>query len=276
MKEALYYQKQTDQSVICVLCPHQCHIREGSVGRCRVRKNIEGILYTETYGHVSSMALDPIEKKPLRRFKPNSHILSLGSFGCNFSCRFCQNHPISMAHPETERLDVEELLYISEKQKDSIGIAFTYNEPTIWYEYIRETAKQNEKDTILVTNGFINPEPLKALLPYIDAMNIDLKAINDGFYRRLCGGELAPVLKTIQIAHSATHVELTFLAIPGVNDDDAEIEALSEWVARIDSDIPLHIIPFRPMYKMIDVPMQTLSKIDRLASIANKKLTYVY
>lgn len=276
MKEALYYEKLADQSVICRLCPHQCHIREGSVGRCRARRNIGGTLFSETYNQISAMALDPIEKKPLSRFKPGSFILSVGTFGCNFSCRFCQNHHISMIRPETETIDVDTLIQLSDHQTDSIGIAFTYNEPSIWYEYVLETAKKNKKDTVLVTNGFISPEPLKELLPYVDAMNIDLKSISDSFYRKLCGGQLAPVLKTIQMANSATHVELTFLAIPEVNDSDAEIAALSEWVATVDPYIPLHITPFYPMYQMKDVPAQTLARIDRLKSIANRRLAYVF
>ena len=276
MKEALYYQKHSDDSVRCSLCPHRCIISEGSAGICGVRRNTDGVLYTETYEQVSSIALDPIEKKPLNRFKPGTYILSVGTFGCNFSCKFCQNYHISKEKPETETLSASRLIEISNKQTDSIGIAFTYNEPTIWYEYILEAAKQNPKDTVLVTNGFIEAEPLNALLPYVDAMNIDLKSMNDDFYRQVCGGQLTPVQETIKAACQKTHVELTFLAIPGYNDSDDETKMLAEWVASVDTEIPLHIIPFRPMYRMTDVVPETLKRIDALSEIAGRYLKYIY
>ena len=155
-------------------------------------------------------------------------------------------------------------------------MAFTYNEPTIWYEYVLEAAKLNKRDTVLVTNGFIEPEPLGELLPYVDAMNIDLKSMQDDFYRKVCGGRLNPVLDTIKSAYQKTHVELTFLAIPGYNDTDSEMEALVRWTASLDSEIPLHIIPFRPMYQMMDVMPETLKRVDELSEIASRYLKYIY
>ncbi len=276
MKEALYYLKEEDNIVKCELCPTMCRIKPNHMGACRVRENIAGTLYAKTYAMVSSMALDPIEKKPLRMFKPGTKILSVGTYGCNFKCGFCQNYHISQQTPPLEHLPVNELLKISDERTDSIGIAFTYNEPTIWYEYVLETAKLNSKDTVLVTNGFINPEPFNELLPFVDAMNIDIKSIRPEFYSEVCGGTLDAVQQTIKTAHGSTHVELTFLAIPQVNDSEAEMEQMVFWIAGIDKKIPLHIIPFRPMYKWTHLPYQTNEKILRLKSIAKERLDYVF
>ncbi|MBN2853310.1 MAG: AmmeMemoRadiSam system radical SAM enzyme [Clostridia bacterium] len=276
MKQASYFISMKNNAVKCKLCPHECEIMENQSGICGVRINMDGVLYTKTYNQISSIAIDPIEKKPIRRYKPNTKILSVGTFGCNFKCGFCQNYHISQLTPELEEMSSNELLDISDRQKESIGIAFTYNEPTIWYEYIEETARKNKKDTILVTNGFINKEPLLNLLPYINAMNIDLKSINPHFYERVCKGKLEPVMETIKTAHEQTHVELTFLSIPDLNDSMEEMKELSEWIASVDKNIPLHIIPFRPMYKMNDTPYQTHEKIDKLKSIAFKYLSFVY
>ncbi len=276
MKEALYYRSFGKSSAKCLLCPHECTIAEGKTGICRVRENIEGKLYTNTYEMISSLAIDPIEKKPLRKMKPGTFILSVGTWGCNFRCSFCQNYHISQTLPPLRHVPVDELLNISDSLNESIGIAFTYNEPTIWYEYILEVAMKNKKDTVLVTNGYINPEPLMQLLPYIDAMNIDLKSMNPEFYRKTCGGSLSHVQETIKIASSETHVELTFLAIPGFNDSKEEAELLTTWIAGINPDIPLHIIPFRPMYKMNYVPYEEMGKVSELKLIARKKLNHVF
>ncbi len=276
MKEALYYREFGENSVKCLLCPHECTIAQGRAGLCRVRENIDGKLYTKTYEMVSSLAIDPIEKKPLRLMKPGNHILSIGTIGCNFRCSFCQNYHISQSNPPLRKIPVDELLNISDSLNESIGIAFTYNEPTIWYEYILEVAMRNKKDTVLVTNGYINPEPLNRLLPYIAAMNIDIKSMNPNFYRKTCGGKLEHVQKTIEIAAKQTHIELTFLAIPGFNDSEEEMEQLTTWICTVNQKIPLHIIPFRPMYKMNYVPAQTIKKLSRLKQVARKRLSYVY
>ena len=276
MKEALFYKKFGTSSAKCFLCPHECTIPEGRAGICRVRENIGGVLYAKTYNMISALAIDPIEKKPLRRFKPGTSILSAGTMGCNFKCANCQNYHIAHENPPLKELAVDDLLKMSDSLKESIGIAFTYNEPTIWYEYVYEAAVKNEKDTVLVTNGFINGEPLKQLLPHVQAMNIDLKSMSGDFYRKICKGELESVQKTIRTAYESTHVELTFLAIPGLNDSAEEMESLSSWVAELDKDMPLHIIAFRPMYKMSDHPGQTYDKIHQLKHVALKKLKYVY
>lgn len=276
MKEALYYTKLINNTVKCYLCPHQCVIKSGNSGLCRVRVNENGILYSKIYDKVSAIALDPIEKKPLRRYKPNTNILSVGTMGCNFKCKFCQNYHIAHMDCELHTVSPQELLQISDKHDDSIGIAFTYNEPTIWYEYVLDIARQNKKDTVLVTNGFINREPLLELLPYINAMNIDIKSINPDFYKDICKGTLENVQNTIKTAYNHAHIELTFLAIPSLNDTVEEMEELSKWIADIDINIPIHIIPFRPMYQMQDVPYQTYPKILELKEIASEKLKYVY
>lgn len=276
MKEALYYIKQKNKAVKCLLCPHECEIKQNNTGFCRVRENVDGILYTNTYNAISSIAVDPIQKKPLRRYKPNTNILSVGTWGCNLRCEFCQNYHISQMKPQLKQLTCDELLELSEAHKESIGIAFTYNEPTIWYEYILDTAQKNKKDTVLITNGFINREPLSKLLPYIDAMNIDLKSMNPDFYKRICRGSLEAVLETIKLSYQKTHIELTFLAIPELNDSSDEMERMSRWIADIDRKIPLHIIAFRPMYKMMDRQYQTREKIENLKTVASKKLDFVY
>jgi pyruvate formate lyase activating enzyme len=276
MKEALFYIKEKNNMVKCLLCPKNCEISEGSVGFCKVRENKKGTLFAKTYNQISSIALDPIEKKPLSRYKPGTNILSVGTMGCNFKCDFCQNYHISQESPKLEEMTVNRLLELSNKQTDSIGIAFTYNEPTIWYEYVLETAENNDKDTVLVTNGYINIEPLEKLLPYIDAMNIDLKSMNPDFYRKICRGDLENVKETIKTAFSKTHIELTFLAIPELNDTEKEMKSMAKWISNIDPNIPLHIIPFRPMYKWSNMPFQSYDKIDKLKALANRKLNYVY
>jgi pyruvate formate lyase activating enzyme len=226
-KEALFYEKQGDK-INCKLCPHNCLILDGYYGKCNVRLNKEGTLYTVNYGEITSMANDPIEKKPLYHFKPGRNILSVGSFGCNFKCDFCQNHSISQGRAKSEYLTSEKLVEIGKDLEDNVGVAFTYNEPSIWYEYVYNTSrilKESLKDIkiVLVTNGYIKEEPLKMLLPYIDAMNIDLKAYNNKYYKDICGGSVTPVLDTIRMASKQCHVEVTTLLVSGENDSKEEI-----------------------------------------------------
>jgi len=278
MKEALFYRKMDDGKVECSLCPNNCIIPDGSSGICSVRKNDSGKLMALSYGMVSSMALDPIEKKPLDYFMPGSYILSVGTFGCNFKCGFCQNWSISQERPELEYISPTELCETAANLKKNVGIAFTYNEPSIWYEYILETAKLNKEKNmvnVLVTNGYINPEPLSELLPYIDAMNIDLKSFKDSYYRNVCGGRLNPVLHTIKESAKQCHVEITNLSVPGLNDSLEEIHEMCAWIASVDKDLPLHIIPFRPLYKMADHPPQSFNHLISLKEAALKHLTRV-
>lgn len=279
IKQAMYYNQLKDSKVHCVLCPHYCLINEGDAGKCNVRKNMDGQLFTMNYGEITSISLDPIEKKPLHFYKPGTSILSVGSFGCNLKCSFCQNYSIAQIEEfrgRSNSVSPEELVDIIIKRKDSIGIAFTYNEPSIWYEYIYEVSKllkesDPSKDVVLITNGFINEDPLRKLLPYIDAMNIDLKGFNNRFYHEICGGSLEPVLKTIEIAGKSTYVEVTTLLVTGENDNLGEVEDIARFIASIDKNIPLHLSRYFPTYKM-DNPPTDLKFMYKAKAVAEKYL----
>lgn len=256
--KALCYEKLEDK-IHCYLCPHNCVIENGHHGKCNVRIHEDGELFTINYGEITSISLDPIEKKPLYYFRPNTYILSAGSFGCNFTCSFCQNYNISQHRPESRYMSKEELVEIIVTAKDSIGIAFTYNEPSIWYEYVYDCAKllkeiDESKSVVLVTNGFISEEPLKRLLHYVDAMNIDLKAFSNKYYRDICGGSLKPVLKTIELSAKSCHVEVTTLLVTGENDSLDEVEEIAKFLGNIDKDIPLHLSRYFPRYKLDNPP----------------------
>ena len=268
--------------MICTLCPHRCDIPEGRTGLCRARSNTGGAIVCGSYGRLTSLSLDPIEKKPLARFYPGSLILSAGSYGCNLRCPFCQNSEISMADGSAQTV------YVSPEQlvekalelvpQGNIGIAFTYNEPLIGYEYVRDCAalaREHGLKTVLVTNGMICREPLLKLLPDIDAMNIDLKGFTQDFYKKL-GGDLETVKQTIMLAAKRCHVEVTTLVIPGENDGVDEMDALSAWLSSVDPGIPLHISRFFPRYKMADKSPTPIETIYRLRDAAQKHLCFVY
>ncbi|MBW9157861.1 AmmeMemoRadiSam system radical SAM enzyme [Clostridium tagluense] len=278
-KEALFYEKQ-GEVVNCKLCPHNCHIPSGAHGICNVRVNSKGKLYTINYGEITSMAQDPIEKKPLYHFKPGSNILSVGSFGCNFSCGFCQNYSISQGRAKSEYVAPEKLVEICKSLEGNIGIAFTYNEPSIWYEYVYNSSKllkERIKDIniVVVTNGYIKEEPLKILLPYVDAMNIDLKALNNKYYKDICGGSVTPVMDTIKIASKQCHAEVTTLLVNGENDSAEEIGAVAGFIASLNKDIPLHLSRYFPNYKMNN-PATKVEVMFKDRDIAKKYLNYVY
>lgn len=278
-KEGMFY-RTLDDSFICGLCPHECRLSEEKRGICGVRTIGGGKLRSLSYGMVSSIALDPIEKKPLYHYKPGKYVLSVGGFGCNFKCGFCQNYRISMENPETRYIPPEVLIDygLDSIDEGNIGIAFTYNEPTVWYEYVYDTAvmcKNNGLDVILVTNGYINREPLEKLLPYVDAMNIDLKAFNENFYKKVCGGDISSVLKTIELAASRCHVEITTLIVNGYNDSIEEIGELSRWISKINPDIPLHLSRYYPSYKFNE-PSTPIDKVMKCVEEARKSLNYVY
>ncbi len=269
--------------VQCDICPHRCNIEEGHTGFCNARTNRGGHIVDENYGMITSIALDPIEKKPLYRFFPGSRILSVGSYGCNLRCPFCQNHEISMCEKkqasivcmQPEALVEKALEYVPQR---NIGIAFTYNEPLIGYEFVRDCAAlahQKGLKTVVVTNGYINEDPLSELLPFIDAMNIDLKGFSEEFYKKL-SGSLEPVKRAIELASGSCHVEVTTLIIPEENDSPAEIRSLSAWLAGLSPDIPLHISRFFPRYKMTDRDATDVDHIYSLAEIARESLHYVY
>ena len=268
--------------VLCAICPHNCVIEEGNYGYCGARMNREGRIVDDNYGKITSIALDPIEKKPLKRFFPGSAILSVGSYGCNFRCSFCQNHSISMVrssygciHATPETL-VEKAVKF--KPQGNIGLAYTYNEPLIGFEFVFDCAKlasENGLKNVVVTNGYINEKPLKALLPYIDAFNIDLKSFSPDFYKSI-GGDLEVVKRSIEIASEKSHVEVTTLIIAGENDSEEEIRLLSQWLSSVNPEIPLHISRFFPAYKMKDRNPTPVSTVLRLADIARESLKYVY
>jgi pyruvate formate lyase activating enzyme len=280
--EALFYEKidvskEKGARVKCLLCPHECVIADGKRGICNVRENRSGKLIALTYGRIASAQMDPIEKKPLYHLHPGSQILSLGSVGCNFACGFCQNWslvtsdiPSSYTNPE----DVPELA----KRYGSIGVAYTYNEPFIWYEFLLDSGTANREAgllNVLVTNGFINREPLERLLPLIDAMNIDLKSINDSFYRKNCKGRLDPVKETIRYADEASLVEVTCLIVPGENDSDEDIIELADFIAGVNVDIPLHLSRYLP-HRSFKAPPTPAETMLRAYDIAKERLNYVY
>lgn len=277
-KEALWYEKLEGDIAHCLLCPHSCKIPEGKNGICKVRHNLKGVLYAKNYGKVSSIAMDPVEKKPLFHFHQGKYLLSIGTFGCNFKCDFCQNHQISQSDYFGQMLDIDKLIDICKSYPGCVGIAYTYNEPSIWYEFVLECAKKIKSKgllNVLVTNGYINPEPLLELLPYIDAMNIDVKSMNPEFYTKICGGSLAPVIRTVEESINKCHVEITNLIIPELNDKSEDIRKLSKWLASLDPDTPLHLTRYYPSYKMKTSPTEP-AKLLELKIAAKEYLNNVY
>ena len=277
MREALFYTKTGQGKVQCLLCPNTCIIEEGKSGDCHVRINVDGRLMAKGYGNISAIAMDPIEKKPLYHFYPGSNILSVGGLWCNLKCSFCQNWHIAHNKAETHYIAPEDLVTLA-KERNSVGIAFTYNEPLINYEYILDVstlAREHSLKIVLVSNGYILPKPLGELLPYIDAMNIDVKGFTDQYYREVCGGSLLPVKKTVELAAGHCHVELTTLVVGGVNDGVKEMEGLFKWIMEIDPDIPLHLSRYFPNYQM-DLPPTPRETMTSLEALGDRYLNHVY
>ncbi|MBQ3704090.1 MAG: AmmeMemoRadiSam system radical SAM enzyme [Oscillospiraceae bacterium] len=280
----------SESKVVCEVCPHHCAIPEGGKGKCRARGTRDGKNVPLLYGVMSSVALDPIEKKPLRRFYLGSFILSVGSFGCNLNCPFCQNWEISMSDGSevlrdkaSHTLAPDVLADMAEilRGRGNIGVAFTYNEPTICHEYILDTApllREKGLKTVLVTNGCAEDEITARLLPHVDALNIDLKSFDAEVYRKTLGGDLETVKRFIEKASTQCHVELTTLIVPGLNDSEAEMRSLTDWVASLPDgeEIPLHITRFFPRYRMTDRAATERRTVLRLTEIAGEKLKYVY
>jgi len=283
IKEAKYYKQLDNNNVKCVLCPHECIISPESRGKCKVRKNIEGKLYSENFSIVSAIHNDPIEKKPLYHFYPGKNILSIGSIGCNLKCKFCQNHNISQttvdkfSHAKIIIPDV--VINEAKRTRNNIGIAYTYNEPTVWYEFMLETAEKaraHKMKNIVVTNGYIKKEPLEELINYTDAFNIDLKAYTEKFYKKQTKATLKPVLKTIErISTSKTHYEITNLIIPGLNDKKKIFKEMVKILADINKDTVLHLSRYFPSYKTTIEPTNK-TKMLKLFEIAKKYLDFVY
>jgi pyruvate formate lyase activating enzyme len=280
MKEAGYYEVR-DGIVHCLLCPQNCHLRDGETGRCGVRRADGSRLVSLNYEMVSSIALDPIEKKPLYHFYPGSYILSIGTVGCNLSCGFCQNYELSTGRAATRRMSSDHIVELAKRKlygETSIGIAYTYSEPMVWFEYVMETA-QRARDAglknVLVTNGEVLQDPLEELLEVVDAMNIDVKAFSRRFYSKACSGPFKPVLETVERAAGRCHVEVTNLLIPTLNDSDEEFGSLVSWLANLDDSIPLHISRYFPHHRM-NLPPTPVAAMLRAYEIARQSLKYVY
>jgi len=279
MRECLYYER-LDGEVHCHLCPFECRIADGKTGRCRVRENQGGTLWSLNYARVTSTSIDPIEKKPLYHFHPGKSILSLGTFGCNLTCDFCQNWTISQGSPPTQALTPEEAVDLAEqgRAQGNIGVAYTYNEPVIWYEYVLDTAKlirERGMVNVLVTNGIIQPEPLQELLPYIDAMNVDIKSISPDFYKKHSGGDGLAARRTVEMAWGNCAVEITNLIIPGENDSEEDLVGMFDWAASVSPRLPLHLSRYHPAYKLHNPP--TPEGTMKVAyELARERLEFVY
>ncbi|MBU8921193.1 MAG: AmmeMemoRadiSam system radical SAM enzyme [Bacteroidales bacterium] len=276
--EALYYEKLPKNVVRCLLCPNLCVIEEGGKGRCRLRVNEGGFLQTQSYGMTVTAAVDPIEKKPLYHFMPGSEILSIGPNGCTLTCEHCQNWNISQEDCPVTYIPPDELAAHA-RSRGSVGVAFTYTEPLLWYEYLIDVLpllREEGLKSVLVTNGYLNDGPAERIIPMVDGFNIDMKSFNDDFYRKYCGGSLEPVKRFVEAAAGAAHVEVTTLIIPGLNDSPSEIEALARWLAGISKDIPLHLSRFFPRYRMKDIPPTSSSTLKESWETARRFLDYVY
>jgi len=277
---AIYWEKTDNNEVKCGLCPHKCNIKEAGIGICGVRENRDGTLIASGYGSITSIALDPIEKKPLYMFHPGKKIVSIGGYGCNLHCPFCQNHHISMDYQSVrrERMTPETIKEVALMaiEDENIGLAYTYNEPLIGYEFIIDCATLIHEAglvNVLVTNGYINNEPLEDLLPLIDAMNIDFKGYINKTYRRL-GGTPEPVMHTIETSNKVCHVEVTTLVIPNENEED--VEEIAKWLSAIDPEIPYHLSRFYPRYKYSDKTPTQKETMYRLRDIAQRYLSNVF
>lgn len=284
LREAAYYEKLAGGAVRCNLCPNNCLLAEGQRGLCKVRQNIGGKLYNLAYGKVVALHLDPIEKKPFFHFLPGSQSYSLATAGCNLACLYCQNWEIAQNFPEDVRaksMSPEEVV-AEAKKSGAQSIALTYSEPIAFYEYMLDIAKEAKKQgiqVVVVSNGYIKQEPLRELLKYIDAIKIDLKGFDEDFYQKFTGGHLQPVLDSLKtIKQSGVWLEIVNLLIPGENDSEQEIRAMSQWIKEnLGEDVPLHFSRFYPMYKLQNLPPTPEETVIRARQIAKSVgLKYVY
>ena len=286
MKEAMFYKSMTENSIRCNLCNHRCKIHEDKRGICGVRENRSGILYSVVYGKIIAEHIDPIEKKPLFHFLPGSRAASIGTVGCNFHCRHCQNFDISQ-YPHEHRGKIAgqtrtpEQIVAAARAAHCETIAYTYTEPTIFYEFAYDTAVLAQKSgikNVFVSNGYMRPAAARQIGPYLDAINIDLKAFTDKFYKEICGARLKPVLETIQLMKEiGVWVEVTTLIIPGLNDGEHELRDIARFIKDISPDIPWHVTQFYPTYKLLDRPRTPVSTLLRAREIGMEEgLRYVY
>ncbi|MBW2970774.1 AmmeMemoRadiSam system radical SAM enzyme [Candidatus Woesearchaeota archaeon] len=285
MKEAMFYTKLSESTVKCHLCPHYCEIEINASGKCGVRANKEGVLYSTVYGNPCSVAVDPIEKKPLFHFMPGSRSLSIATVGCNFSCDFCQNWQISQSPKSNnkiigEKLNPDEVVEIA-LQENCKSISYTYTEPTIFYEYaydISEIAQKKGLKNVFVTNGYISKPAIVKICKYLDAANIDMKGFSEEFYEQRCGAKLQPVLDAIRCYYDkGVWIEITTLIVPGHNDSEEMLKKIAEFIVSIDTRIPWHVSRFHPDYKMIDVRPTDVAVLHKAVEIGKKAgLKYVY
>lgn len=282
--EASYYKKLSENRVECLLCPHHCTLLSDESGKCKVRLNEKGTLVTEMFGYLSAAHVDPIEKKPLYHFHPGKEILSLGGMGCNFECNCCQNYHISQAskkdYPRLLKMSGNDVIDRAKRTPDNIGVAYTYNEPTVWFEFMLDIANKVKSvglANVMVSNGYINKKPLMEIIAYMDAFNIDLKCFDSEIHKRFTGGELKFVLNTLKaIRKEKVHLEITHLVVPGVNDRPALFTEMIDWIEQeLGPEIPLHISRYFPKYRMHGEATSSELLYD-FADIANKKLHYVY
>lgn len=286
MKEAMFYEAMSDNTVRCNLCNHRCKIRDGKSGICGVRENRGGKLMSLVYGKVVAEHIDPIEKKPLFHFLPGSKAFSIGTVGCNFRCKFCQNFDISQYPREhggeiigRDRTPAQ--IVASARESGCETIAYTYTEPTIFYEFALDTAvlaREAGIKNVFVSNGYMSPEAARHIAPYIDAANIDIKAFTDSFYKTMCGARLEPVLETIRLLKAlGVWVETTTLIIPGLNDGDDELRNIARFIKGVGAEIPWHVTQFYPTYELLDKPRTPVSTLRRASNIGKEEgLHYVY
>ena len=283
MKPALLAERISDKTIQCNLCAHRCRLQKNKVGICGVRKNIDGTLYSLNYDRVAATHMDPIEKKPLYHFLPASTSFSIAAMGCNFSCTFCQNHSLSIVRSERvfgEPITPDEMVEQA-LLADAQSIAYTYTEPTVYFELMVETAKLAKLGglkNLMVTNGYMSEEALAEIQPYLDGANIDLKAFNDNFYKTYCGARLEPVKETIaRMSEAGIWVELTTLLIPDLNDDEREIHEMTKFIASIDPGIPWHVSRFFPQHQLTDAAITPEDSIYKRLEIGKANgIQYLY
>jgi pyruvate formate lyase activating enzyme len=288
MRQALYYSELEPKSglsrVRCELCPRHCAISDGQRGECGVRENRAGVLYTLVYGRPCSLAIDPIEKKPFYHFLPGSQALSLATAGCNLHCLYCQNWQISQRLPEeVESIDLPPRQVVAAAQESgSPAIAYTYSEPTVFYEYMLDTARmarEQQVRNVVISAGYINPEPLRDLCGTVDAIKIDFKGYSHDFYRRICSGTLRPVLEAMKVIQQQdVHLEIVTLVVPTLNDDPEELRDLCRWIVdELGPDVPTHFSRFHPLYKLAHLPMTPVETLEQAHRIAVEEgIHYAY
>lgn len=285
-KEAMFYEELEGSTVRCHLCPHLCKINESKSGICGVRANRDGVLYSRVYGKAVARAVDPIEKKPLFHFHPGSTAYSIATVGCNFRCKNCQNFTISQMPKEDEkRIEGEDAspreIVAAARQYGCRSIAYTYTEPTIFFEYAYDVARLASKEgicNVFITNGYITEEAIRAIAPYLDAVNVDLKGLSEDLYLKNCGGPLKPVLEAIKLYKSlGVLVEVTTLVIPTLNDSEKDFREVAEFIKSVGVDVPWHISQFYPTYKLTHLPPTPVTTLRKAREIGLEVgLRYVY